>query len=185
MEAIRETGEGCRRGSGMTHGAKGRLSVRRPSTGSVRTPDSNSLPTSRCVCHLRSRQPLPSRERVPRKSTPAECSELVSEPLGSALWASSTRSRPRPQTSDHASETDHAHTTGIRSGHGDTQHPRGGLLVSKGFGMRRRGPASRGCAASGAPRGSQRAQGARSPSGASKLPRSWAAGRGRGRSGRR
>lgn len=138
-----------------------------------------------CVCHLRSRQPLPSRERVPRKSTPAECSELVSEPLGSALWASSTRSRPRPQTSDHASETDHAHTTGIRSGHGDTQHPRGGLLVSKGFGMRRRGPASRGCAASGAPRGSQRAQGARSPSGASKLPRSWAAGRGRGRSGRR
>lgn len=80
---------------------------------------------------------------------------------------------------------DHAHPTGIRSGHGDTQHPRGGLLVAAGSGMRRRGPASRGRAASGAPRGSPRGQGARGLSGASKLPGSWAAGRGRGRSGRR
>lgn len=87
LEAIQETGEGCRKISGMTQETKGRLNVRRPSTGSTGTPDSNSFPTSRCVCHLRIGEPRPNRERVPRKSTPSECSEPVSEPLGSAPWA--------------------------------------------------------------------------------------------------
>lgn len=169
----------------MTPTAKGRLSVRRPSTGSAGTPDSNSLPTSRCVCVTFGADTLaPITSGSPGNPRPrnvrSQSLNLWVPPPGHARGAlgHAHKHRTTPRSPGHA------HPTGIRSGHGDTQHPRGGLLAASGSGMRGRGPASRGRAASGAPRESPRAQGARGPSGASKLPRSWAAG-GRGRSGRR
>lgn len=185
LEAIQETGEGCRQVLGMTHEQREGSVCDAPARGAL-GPRTQILfpPLGVCITFgADSLAPIASGSPGnPRpRNVQSQSLNLWVPPPGHAHGALDHAHKHQTTPRSH----DHAHPTGIRSGHGDTQHPRGGLLVAAGSGMCRRGPASRGRAASGAPRGSPRGQGARGLSGAPKLPGSWAAGRGRGRSGRR